>query len=308
VSSPRNLDLHALEALDMFVRERSVSRAAERLGMSQPAASELLARLRERFDDPLLVRGREGMMPTPKALELLPQVRGAIAQLNLLLDAGQRFTPADAALRFRLTTSDYTQLLLMPSLCRRMQDEAPRCAIDLPPVHILRVAEALETAEIDLAVAYFPEPPPSLRRSPLFTDGYVCIARAGHACTLSPMDAAAYANAAHVSVAPSGVGYFATGVDTALEAQGLARRIAVTCPHFMLAAHLVSQSDMLLALPRRAARRLAPLLPIRIVEMPLQVPAVDIAMYWHERTHHSQPHQWLRALVKELLAPQDAPA
>jgi DNA-binding transcriptional LysR family regulator len=303
VNARTNLDLHALECLDMFVRERSVSRAAERLGMSQSSASEMLARLRERFDDPLLVRGREGMMPTPKALELLPQVRAAIAQLHALIDAGETFSPADSTLRFRLTTSDYTQLLLMPRLCRRLQDQAPRCAIDLLPVHILRVAEALETGEIDLAIAYYPEPPPGLRRSPLFLDEFVCIARAGHPATRSALDGPAFAELAHVSVAPSGLSYFSSAVDAALESQGLHRRIAVSCPHFMLGAHLVAQSDMVLALPRRAATALATLMPLRLIEVPLQLKPLEVAMYWHDRTHHSQPHQWLRSLIRELLDP-----
>lgn len=298
----RNLDLHALECFDMLLRERSVSRAAERLGMPQSSASEMLARLRERFGDPLLVRAREGMMPTSRALDLLPQVRTAIAQLHALMDAGRSFDPASARQRFRLTASDYAQLLFMPDLCRRLQDAAPACGLDLVTVHILRVAEALDAGEIDMAIAYFPVPPESLRRLPLFTDDYVCIARAGHPCTRSPMDSAAFAALPHISVAPSGLSYFASGLDAALQAQGLSRRVAVTCPHFMLAAHLVSQSDMVLALPRRAATRLGLLLPIRLIDLPFPVPAVDVALYWHERTQHSPPHQWVRSLVRELLA------
>ena len=291
----------------MFMRERNISRAAERLGMSQSSASEVLARLRERFDDPLLVRGREGMMPTPKALALLPEVRLAIGQLQALLDRGQAFDAANSVLRFRLSTSDYTQLLLMPSLCRRMQDEAPGCAMDILPTHILRVEEALDTGEIDLAIAYFPEPPPSLRRSPLFSDDYVCIARAGHPCTREPLDAQGFASLSHISVAPSGLSYFSSAVDSALQAQGLSRRIAVTSPHFLLAAHLVSQSDMVLALPRRAASGLAAFLAIRLVEIPLPMRGVDVSMYWHERTHHSGPHRWLRERVRDVLAPASGP-
>jgi DNA-binding transcriptional LysR family regulator len=303
--TPRNLDLHALECLDMFLRERSVSRAAERLGMSQSSASEMLARLRERFDDPLLVRGREGMMPTPKALDLLPGVRAAVAQLHALIETGQRFDPQASQQRFRLTASDYAQLLLMPQLCARLGEQAPGCAVDLITVHILRVAEALDAGDVDLAIAFFPDPPESLRRLPLFEDDYVCIARQGHPCTQVPLDGPAFAALPHVSVAPSGLSYFTGPVDAALEAQGLSRRIAVSCPHFMLAAHLVSQSDMVLALPRRAAERLAALLPLSVVALPVAVKPVQVAMYWHERTHHSRPHQWLRALVRELLG-QDA--
>lgn len=305
VLSPRNLDIHLLECFDMLMRERNVSRAAERLGISQSSTSEALARLRERFDDPLLVRGREGMMPTPKAQSLLPDVRSAISLLHGLIDRSHAFDPARSALRFRLATSDYTQLLLMPALCRRLTSEAPGCAIDIVPTHILRVEEALDTGEIDLAIAYFPEPPLSLRRSPLLQDDYVCIARQGHPCTRQALTAGEFAALSHIAVAPSGLSYFSSVVDSALEALGLSRRITVSSPHFLLAAHVASQSDMVLALPRRAARALVELIAIQIVEIPLPMRAVDVAMYWHERTHHSPPHQWLRGLLRELLAAPD---
>lgn len=304
--SPRNLDIHLLESFDMLMRERSVSRAAERLGISQSSASEALARLRERFDDPLLVRGREGMMPTPKALALLPDVRSAIALLRGLIDRGRGFEPASSALRFRLATSDYTQLLLMPQLRRRMAQQAPGCAVDIVPTHILRVEEALDTGEIDLAIAFFPQPPLSLRRSPLLRDRYVCIAQAGHPAVRADLSPAQFAALPHIAVAPSGVAFFSSVVDSALEAQGLSRRVAVSSPHFLLAAHLVAQSDLVLALPARAARALAAMLPLQVVDIPLPLQPVDVALYWHERTHHSPPHQWMRALLRELLASPEA--
>ena len=250
MQATRNLDIHLLECFDMLMRERNVSRAAERLGLSQSSTSEALARLRERFDDPLLVRGREGMMPTPKALDLLPDVRKAIELLRSLVDRVQAFDPASASNRFRLATSDFTQLLLMPALRQRMATRAPNSAIDVVPTHILRVEEALDTGEIDLAIAFFPQPPLSLRRSPLLRDQYVCISQRGHPGILPGMGAAEFAALPHISVAPSGMTFFSSVVDSALQAQGLSRRVAVTSPHFLLAAHLVAQSDLVLALPR----------------------------------------------------------
>lgn len=301
--SPRNLDIHLLECFDMLMRERSVSRAAERLGVSQSSASEALARLRERFGDPLLVRGRDGMMPTPQAQSLLPDVRQAIELLRGLVDRGRAFEPASSALRFRMATSDFTQLLLMPRLRQRMAVQAPGCAVDIVPTHILRVEEALETGEIDLAIAFFPQPPLSLRRSPLLQDQYVCIAQTGHPGMRPDMSPQAFADLPHIAVAPSGVAFFSSVIDSALTAQGLSRRVAVSSPHFLLAAHLVSQSDLVLALPRRAAVALAALLPIQIADIPLALQPLELAVYWHERTHHSPPHQWMRALVRELLVP-----
>jgi DNA-binding transcriptional LysR family regulator len=304
LASLRNLDLHTLECFDMLMRERSVSRAAERLGMSQSSASEALARLRERFADPLVVRGRDGMVPTPRALELLPQVRDLIAQLQALMVQEQPFDARATELRFWLAASDYTQMLLMPILCRRLGTEAPKCALGILPVHILRVEEALATAELDLAIAYFPDPPPGLRRQVLFNDDYVCIVRPGHPCLARTLDPESFAALSHVTVAPSGLSFFSSAVDSALDHLGLARTVTVSSPHFLLAAHLVSQSDLALALPRQAALAVASHFPVKIIEIPMRMRKVDIAMYWHERTHHSKAHQWLRHRVREVLAPE----
>lgn len=301
-NNSRGLDLHALECLDMLIRQGSVSRAAERLGMSQSSTSEMLARLREHFGDPLLVRGREGMVPTPQALVLLPRLRRTLEEMRALLDEGRSFDPAAASMRFRITTSDYTQLLLMPRLTQRLRLEAPSCALDVLPIHLLRVAEALDSGELDLALAYYPDPPPALRRAPLFSDRYVCIARPGHPARLGTLSAEEFAALSHISVSPSGLSYFSSVVDSALEAQGLTRRVAVSSPHFLLAAHLVSQSDMVLALPSQAAAQLAEFMPIACFEIPLQMRAVEVAMYWHERTNQSKAHQWLRDRVRDALA------
>jgi DNA-binding transcriptional LysR family regulator len=296
----RNLDLNSLECFDVLMRERNVSRAAERLGLSQSSMSEALARLRERFGDPLLVRGREGMVATPRAQALLPDVRAAIDRLQSLL-ANEAFNPGEAALRFRLTASDYTQLLLMPALHRLMREQAPLCNVDVLPVHLLRIEEHLDRGDIDLAIAYHPEPPPGLRRSPLFDDTYVCVARPGHAAIDADMDAHAYAALSHISVAPSGITVISSVVDSALETRGLTRRVAVSSPHFLLAAYMVSQSDLVLSLPRRAAVALTAFLPLQMVEIPLAMRSIDLAMYWHERTHASPSHRWLREQVKSIL-------
>lgn len=302
MAASRNLDLHTLEAFDTLMRERNVSRAAEQLGISQSSASELLARLRERFGDPLLVRTAGGMAPTARAEELLPGVRAAIAQLRGLLEADAPFEPAAARERFRLTASDYAQLLLMPALSRTLLDAAPSSSVDVIAVSLRRIEQALDAAEADLAIAYHPEPPPGLRRSPLFTDRHVCIARQGHPAAHAGWTAAEFAALPHVNVAPSGLGYFGSAVDTALAAQGLGRRIAATSPHFLLAAYLVAQTDLILALPGRAAGALLSMLPLQVLALPMPTEAIELSMYWHERTHQSKAQRWLRETVRQILA------
>ncbi len=279
-----------------------MTRAAERLGLSQSSTSEMLARLRERFNDPLLVRGREGMTPTVLAEAILGDVRATIEGLHTLLDRGREFDPATSVQRFRLTTSDYTQLLLMPALCSCLGKEAPQCGVDVLPVNISRLEQALDSGEVDLAIAYHPDPPASLRRSPLFTDRYACVARRDHAVATLPLSAAGFAALRHVRVAPSGLAYFSSAVDSALEAAGLTRRVDVSSPHFLLAAHLVSQSDLVLSLPRQAALVLAQFFPLAIFEIPLSLRRVEIAMYWHERSHSSKAQDWMRSKVREVLS------
>ncbi|MBN8511365.1 MAG: LysR family transcriptional regulator [Burkholderiales bacterium] len=303
MAANRNLDLFTLECFDILMRERSVSRAAERMDMSQSSMSEVLARLRDRLGDPLLVRTREGMVPTERATALLPQVRRAIDQLRLIVERGAEFRPGQAAERFRLTATDYAQLLLVSDLAQRLRSVAPGCTLDLVTVNIRLVEQALEAGEVDLAIAYYPDPPPGLRRGPLFADRYVCIARRGHPAAAQPLGAEGFAELAHVSVSPSGLSYFAGVVDSALDALGLARRVVVKCPHFLIASHLVARSDMVLALPERAARALTALLPVQIVELPFPTRPVDVSMYWHERCHHSRSHQWLREQVRSILGP-----
>jgi DNA-binding transcriptional LysR family regulator len=303
MTSNQNLDLHALECFDLLMRERSVSRTAERLGISQSSASEMLARLRDRFGDPLLVRSRDGMRPTPRAQALLPQVRLALDQLRGLLEKETTFRPEAASTRFRLTTTDYTQLLLMPTLTGRLQREAPGCGVDVLPINVLHIETALEAGDVDLAIAYCPDPPKGLRRRPLFTDRYRCIARRGHPAAAGATTPAAFAALSHINVAPSGLTYFGSIVDSALKKAGLSRRVAMSSPHFLLAAHVVAQSDLVLALPGLAAQALARSFPLEIIDIPLVMRDIEISMYWHDRCHASQAHQWFRACVRDALAP-----
>lgn len=308
MAQARNLDLFTLECFDMLLRERSVSRAAQRMDMSQSSMSEALGRLRDRFADPLLVRTREGMVPTERAQALWPQVREGIEHLQAILERAADFEPSQARERFRITATDYAQLLLLPELVQCLRETAPHCSAEFVTVNLRAVEQALEAGDVDLAIAYYPEPPAALRRSPLFTDHYVCIVRADHPITAQTLTAEDFAALPHVSVSPSGLSYFAGVVDSALEALGLERRVVIRCPHFMIGSQLVAQSDLVLALPSRAAQAVTRFLPVRVVEIPLPLRRVDVSMYWHERCHHSRSHQWLRSTVRSILALPEAGA
>lgn len=301
MTQARNLDLMTLECFDNLLRERSVSRAAQRMDMSQSSMSEALARLRDRFADPLLVRTREGMVPTQRAQELWPQVRTCIEQLRSILAKVGDFEPSHSNVHFRITATDYAQTLLASRLVEELRTTAPNCSTEFVTVNLRSVEGALETGDIDLAVAYYPVPPESLRRSPLFTDQYVCIVRQGNPALERDLTAEEFALLPHVSVSPSGLSYFAGVVDSALEVVGLERRIIVRVPHFMIGCLLVAESDMALALPSMAASAVSHILPVRSFRIPLPLKSVDVSMYWHERSHHSRSHQWLRTTVRNIL-------
>lgn len=304
----RNLDLYTLECFDMLLRERSVSRAAQRMDMSQSSMSDMLARLRDRFGDPLLVRTRDGMVPTERAQALWPQVREGIERLQALVERAADFEPTTATERFRLTASDYAQLLLLPRLVELLRQQAPSCSAEMVTVNLRMVEQALEAGDVDLAIAYYPDPPAALRRGPLFADHYVCLMGRDHPAAQQTLTPEAFAALPHVSVSPSGLSYFSHVVDSALETLGLERRVVVRCPHFLIGCQLVAQSDLVLALPSRAAHAVMRDLPVQVVGIPLPLKPVDVSMYWHERCHHSRAHQWLRQAVRSILAEPAAQA
>lgn len=297
----RNIDLHLLECFTMLMREQNVSRAAERMGLSQSAMSEALGRLRERFADPLFVRGRRGMQPTPRAQELLAKVFDVSERLRDLVEEGATFSARSCTRRFRLVASDYVQLLLMPGLVTRLAEAAPDASVDVLPIHIRRVPDALESGEADLAIAYFVDPPAGLKRRQLLRERFVGVARRGHPAIHADLTVKELAALRHVSVAPSGLNYFSGALDAALERRGLRRQLVATSPHFLLAATLVAETDLVLVLPMRAARGLVRRLPLSLFELPVELPPVQTGMYWHMRTHDSPAHAWLRGLVHEVL-------
>jgi len=304
MASSRNIDLHTLECFDALLRECNVSRAAERVGLSQSAMSDVLAKLRDRFHDQLLVRGRVGMVPTPRAQALVPIVRELLDRLSRLADANLTFEPVHCEQRFRIATSDYTQLLLLPELIGILSKLAPMSAVDVLPIGITQLEAALEAAEIDVAVAYFHDPPPSLRRVPLLAEHSVLIARRDHPQVKMGMTLSDFAELPHVTVSPSGLGWLTAYVDDALLPLGVSRKIRASSPHFLLAAYLVSVTDLVLVVPSHAGARLAELFPLSVEPLPFADKELRLSMFWHERTHKSAAHQWFRSRVQAVLAQQ----
>jgi DNA-binding transcriptional LysR family regulator len=296
----RSIDLNLLLALEALVEERHVTRAAKRLGLSQPAMSNALARLRRTFDDPLLVRTPGGMAPTPAAQSLMVAVRAALGQLRAALEERPCFDPAASRRTFHLLANDYAEIVLLAPLVGALRAEArgialrvqrPRSVFQPPP------AGALADA-FDLAIGFFPDATAlaeGMRSALLWEERNVCLARVGHPSVGGRLSLEQYAAAEHVAVF-----YKAQGpglIDTLLAQQGYSRRPAVLVPHFASVPFLVASSDLIATIPERLALNFARLLPLRVLRVPLAIPPFRLAMLWHERREADPAHRWLRGFI-----------
>ncbi|UQA59286.1 LysR family transcriptional regulator [Polyangium aurulentum] len=299
--APPNLsgiDLNLLVACEVLLSERSVTRAAERLGVTQSAASHALGRLRELFGDPLLVRARSGMVLTPHAEALAPALRESLAGLAQVLGRGQRFDPAEARRRFSMSTSDYAQILVLPALIERLSATAPGIDVAIRGP-TFGPARALEAGELDLVIGPITEDLPGIRALSGIEDGFVCVVRRGHpALGGGALTLEHYLALGHVLIAPRGIR--PSPVDLALSAIGKARRVVVEVPSFMVAPELVACSDFVLTLPSRLAARFAPALGLEVHAPPIKVEGFSFRVYWHERSQHDAGHAWFRTLVHEV--------
>ena len=295
------VDLNLLVALDALLTERHVTRAANRLGLTQPAASHALARLRTLLGDTLLVRGAAGRLePTPRAEALAPVVRRALAELAQAVRGPDAFDPAAAQRRFVIGSADYAQLVLLPGLAARLSRIAP--GVDLTITHIPPGAPAaMAAAELDLALGPpRPEWATALRGSHLFDEQYVCLVRGGHPAAPRRLTLARYCQLDHLLIAPRGTP--GSMVDDALAALGHRRRVAVSVPHFLVAPHVVAATDLIVTCPARMALHFAGPLGLVTLAPPVPLRGFPVHQHWHERTHHDPAHRWLREQIAAVAA------
>lgn len=285
------LDFNLLVTLETLLAERSVSRAARRLGLSQPALSAQLARLRAMFGDQLFVPSHRGMTPTPLALQLEAPLGEALARLREVVSAARAFDPARDGFTLRIAASDYVQQALLLDFIVALRRSAPGVRVALHAIDPARLAGQMERGEIDLAALTPDNIADSLRSRPLFDEHYQLIARRGHPALRRALDVRRYAALDHVIVSARG-GAFATPVDDLLEGLGLARRIVVSTSTFLAAADLVERSDLVALVPSRLLANRTPRL--RVLAPPLPVPGFAIHMAWHDRTHGDTAQRWVR--------------
>ncbi len=302
------IDLNLLVALDALARERSVTKAAERAGVTQSAMSHTLRRLRELFGDPLLVRGRGGMLLTPRAEALSVPLRSGLVSLARTLADPRPFEPEQASRIFRIVSPDLFDALVLPTLLRRLSQAAPCLDLAIVPMP-KRLSDSLETGDIDLAVypvLLGPHPfdlgtqvDPELQSRSLFRDSFRCFVRRDHPALEGrrKLTLKAYTGLNHILVSPGGEGPGV--VDRILHARGLERRIALRVPHFATALEVIAQSDLVLTAPKSLSKCSAAS-TLASHPAPLDIPEHAITMIWHPRFTEDPPHRWLRELVLDV--------
>ncbi|HNC94803.1 MAG TPA: LysR family transcriptional regulator [Myxococcota bacterium] len=287
-----HFDLNLLRTLNVLLEERSVSRAAARVGITQSAMSRALGRLREGLGDPLLVPAGRGLQPTSRALALAGPLREILADVRIRVLSPSDFDPSTAQRRFLVSSTDYTDTVLMPRVYRALAGAAPGVAVDLvgPGPAFSR---GLEEAQVDLAVGIAAGAGGSLRARTLFRDGWGCLVPGELS---GPLSLERWLTTPHVVVRTTGS---AGGpVDAALERRGLSRTIGARVHSFALVPAIVAATGWIATLPRRMAASGGP--GLRFEPVPLELPELSLSMLWHRRSHHDPAHSWFRELVTRI--------
>ncbi|MFC6487062.1 LysR family transcriptional regulator [Nitratireductor sp. GCM10026969] len=289
----RQVDLNLLVTLHALLEERSVTRAAGRLGMSQPAVSRALARLRTLFADALLVDGRNGYILTVRAEEIRPTLRSMLAGISDMLET-RPFEPAAATGLVRLLMADLEAAALAPRLLSHLAAEAPALDLDIQPPGT-SLFEALQSDAVDAIVGVIGEAPAGIRRRGLYEDGFVTLMRAGHPAAEGKLTLGRYLELGHIVVSITGVG--PAPVDVALAGMGRRRRVNVCVPNFLAAVEIAGRSDLIMTLPSSLALTAAGMGRFVTVPPPVDLGRVTMSLAWHARHQDEPRHVWLRRTV-----------
>ncbi|AFK63738.1 LysR family transcriptional regulator [Advenella kashmirensis WT001] len=291
------MDMKLLAVFDEIYKTRSVSRAGENLGIPQTSVSLALARLRRRFNDQLFVRTGNGMMPTPRAAMLVPQLRQALQLLQLATQQQAEFDPASSYRTFRISMTDISHLEFMPAMMNKVARVAPNVQIE-----VLRIkadtGKLLESGDADLAIGYMPELEAGFYQQKLFKDGFACVVRRDHPRIDARLTQSRFKSERHVVLIAPGTGNEI--VERELKRQGTQRKVALSLPTLPGVGNLLANTDLMATLPGRVAKILVNIAHVKALAPPYRFPDFSIKQHWHERYHQDPGNRWLRSTVAEL--------
>lgn len=292
------LDLNLLVVFDALMTEQSVTRAGERVGLSQPATSNALSRLRALMADELFVRTAAGLRPTPKAITLMAQLNPALEQIQSTLLKEEAFNPSTSDRTFAVGMSDHVEFTLLPKLIQTLQTIAPQVSLQVRSGDRQKLFSLLDNGEIDLACGVFPEKIQLHQEQILFKETYVCVCRKDHPRIGESISLQEYISIPHllVSIKEDRVGR----VDRLLTKQNLKRHITLSTPHFLVAPFILAQTDLITTLASRIAITFEKVQPLKLLPVPLDLKGFAVSMRWHRSTHSVPACQWLRSMFVEV--------
>lgn len=292
-------DLNLLPIFVALMEERSVTRAAERMGMTQPALSNALSRLRLMLQDQLFVRERYGIQPTPIALELSPLIAEALAQLDDAVLGQQAFDPAQAERLFTIAPNGYVEFVLVPAIVARLEKVAPGIKLRLTPYGNDLVETGVVSGTTALVLGRIVDPPDNLVVQHLMDEGLACAVRADHPGVGDVMTREQFETMKHVNIVPPG--RMRAGLFQALAQQQLKRDVAISVTNFFAVAEMVAVTDYCATLPSLICRRLMHDPGLKILPAPVDLGSFPVEMAWHVRYRHDPAHRWLRALIGAVI-------
>jgi DNA-binding transcriptional LysR family regulator len=299
------IDLNLLVVFNQLRVERRVSKVADNLGISQPAVSNSLAKLRKLFGDELFLRTPKGMEPTPFADQLAESVSYALAMIHSGVNQRTRFDPANERGSFTIGMTDIGEIYFLPELIERVKREAPGIALSTVRNTTVNLRDELESGKVDMAIGLLPQLKAGFFQRRLFRQRYVCLMRSGHRLDKKRITLAEYAGAEHLVVVSAGTGH--GKVDELLHRSGIERRVRLTVPHYVSVGHILQRSELITTVPERLADRLLTPFGLAKVTHPAKLPEVAINAFWHAKYHRAPANVWLRSVVFELFA-EDASA
>lgn len=299
------LDLNLLVVFNQLRIDRRVSTAAETLGISQPAVSNSLAKLRRLFGDELFLRTPQGMAPTPYAEQLAESVGYALAMIHGGINQRSDFTPASARRAVSIGMTDIGEIYFLPALVERLRREAPGVTLSTVRNTAVNLRDELEAGKVDLAIGLLPQLRAGFFQRRLFAQRYVCLLRRGHRLDKRRITIDEFSAAEHLVVVSAGTGH--GKVDELLKRRGIERNVRLTVPHFVGVGHILQGSELIATVPERLADRLVEPFGLVKVAHPAALPEVAINAFWHAKYHRSPLNQWLRQVVFELFGDERQP-
>ncbi len=294
----KDIDLNQLVLFQQLMLQGSVSKVADHLGLTQPAVSNTLAKLRRQFGDDLFVRTPKGMLPTPFAEQLAAPIGQALSLIHSGLNPQRSFNAASVQRSVTIGMTDIGEIIFLPALVEYLLREAPGISLSTVRTTAANLREDMESGKVDLAIGPLPQLKAGFFQRRLFSQRYVCLFKKGHALDRPRLTLAGFKAAQHLVIVSAGTGH--GKVDDSIRRAGIERKVRLTIPHYVSVGSLLGQSDMVATVTERLAQSLVEPFDLTYRPLPIALPEIAINLFWHAKVHRSPAHQWLRAAVIDL--------